>query len=94
MNVQQLKSLLQQHSESSLRLQLPSGEFIPEHFHVTEVGRVDKTFVDCGGTRRQTASCLLQTSDALTFVLVGKQTDCLAKDQCGVGECGAPGCCE
>lgn len=37
MNVQQLKALLQQHSESSLRLQLPSGEFIPEHFHVTEV---------------------------------------------------------
>ncbi|QDU31421.1 hypothetical protein ETAA8_65790 [Anatilimnocola aggregata] len=146
MNVQELQGLLEKHTESSLRLQLPTGEFIPDHFHVTEVGRVDKTFIDCGGTRRQTASCLLQTwtandldhrlesgklakildlakpvlgtgelpieieygpqiaaqyvlsnvevgPSALTFVLVGKQTDCLAKDKCGVGECSTPSCC-
>ena len=28
---------------------------------MTEVGRVDKHFIDCGGTRRHAASCLLQT---------------------------------
>jgi hypothetical protein len=39
---------------------LPSGEFVPDHFHITEVGRVEKQFIDCGGTRRTTLSCVLQ----------------------------------
>ena len=29
------------------------GEAIEPHFHVTEVGRVQKDFVDCGGTVRR-----------------------------------------
>jgi hypothetical protein len=33
---------------------------VPAHFHVTEVGRVQKDFIDCGGTTRSTVSCLLQ----------------------------------
>jgi len=37
------------------------GEPIEAHFHVTEVGRVQKDFVDCGGTVRRVVSCLLQT---------------------------------
>lgn len=146
MNVQQLHSVLEKNSEASLRFQLPSGDFIPDHFHVTEVGRVDKDFIDCGGTRRRATTCLLQTwtandvdhrlesgklakilklaepvlqsvelpveieygpdvaaqyhlsdvevgSCTLTFVLVGKQTDCLAKDKCGISECNSSGCC-
>ncbi len=32
--------------------QLPSGDFVPEHFHVTEVGVINKRFIDCGGTLR------------------------------------------
>ena len=32
--------------------QLPNGEFVPEHFHVTEVGVINKRFIDCGGTLR------------------------------------------
>ncbi len=39
---------------------LPGGEFVPAHFHVTEVGRVTKDFIDCGGTRRATSACVLQ----------------------------------
>ncbi len=39
----------------------PDGEPIEAHFHVTEVGRVQKDFVDCGGTVRQVTTCLLQT---------------------------------
>jgi hypothetical protein len=39
----------------------PDGDPIEAHFHVTEVGRVQKDFVDCGGTVRQTVTCLLQT---------------------------------
>lgn len=37
------------------------GEAIEPHFHVTEVGRVQKDFVDCGGTVRRLVTCLLQT---------------------------------
>jgi hypothetical protein len=32
--------------------QLPNGEFVPSHFHVTEVGVIQKRFIDCGGTLR------------------------------------------
>ena len=39
----------------------PDGEPIEAHFHVTEVGRVQKDFVDCGGTVRRVVTCLLQT---------------------------------
>lgn len=39
----------------------PDGEAIEAHFHVTEVGRVRKDFVDCGGTIRSLTTCLLQT---------------------------------
>jgi hypothetical protein len=146
MNVQQLLESLEGNTDSSLRFVLPSGELIPDHFHVTEVGRVEKDFIDCGGTRRKSVSCLLQTWVAtdldhrltagklakiiklakpllgsadlpveiehgaeyatqyhlseigigvgwLNLVLVGKQTDCLARDKCGVGECSTSGCC-
>jgi len=37
------------------------GEPIEAHFHVTEIGRVQRDFVDCGGTVRRVATCLLQT---------------------------------
>ena len=36
----------------ALRFQLPDGSFVPEHFHVTEVGQISKNFIDCGGTVR------------------------------------------
>lgn len=39
---------------------LPSKAFVPEHYHITEVGRLQKDFIDCGGTIRSLASCLLQ----------------------------------
>lgn len=36
----------------SVNFKLPSGEFVPEHFHVTEVGLVTRHFIDCGGVER------------------------------------------
>jgi hypothetical protein len=33
--------------------QLPNKSFVPEHFHVTEVGVITKNFIDCGGTVRE-----------------------------------------
>ena len=44
----------------SLNIMLPHGDSVPEHFHVTEVGKVQKDFVDCGGTVRQLKYCVLQ----------------------------------
>jgi len=146
MNVEQLQLVLGKGGDRAVLFQLPSGTLIPRHFHVTEVGRVDKNFIDCGGTRRHVATCLLQTwvaddfehrlsaaklagilelagpvlgssdlpvevehgsdvaaqyalsdfdlsDEAFTFLLVGKKTECLAPDKCGVSGCGPVGCC-
>ena len=60
MNLSELKSLLATHSGRSFRIALPDGDAVPVSFHVTEVGRVQKTFLDCGGTLRETAACQLQ----------------------------------
>jgi hypothetical protein len=146
MNLQQLNHVLEANGDSSLHFLLPSGETVPQHFHVTEVGRIDKHFVDCGGTRRSSAACVLQvwadndtdhrltarklakiiklaepildsqelpveveygrdtavqyrlskveiTSSELRFILTGKQTACLANDQCGLEIISNAGCC-
>jgi hypothetical protein len=61
MNVQELKSVLAQHPDAHLQFELPNGQRVPAHAHVTEVARFDKRFVDCGGTRRNDARCQLQT---------------------------------
>lgn len=37
---------------TTIAFQLPDGELVPNHFHVTEVGKVTKHFIDCGGTVR------------------------------------------
>lgn len=147
MNIKKLTELLEANGDSPLFITLPSGESVPNHFHVTEVGHVYKTFIDCGGTCRESVSCLLQvwtahdvehrltagklskilkiaekkeitspdlpieveygdkvasqyvlvdvevTKKGLLFILIGKQTDCLAPDKCGVSKCANKGCC-
>lgn len=60
MNVKQLNHLLASNPDAALYVMLPGGEFVPEHFHITEIGRVHKQFIDCGGTRRESLSCVLQ----------------------------------
>jgi len=61
MNVEQFLSLLEANPHQSMCIVLPNGETVAPHFHITEVGHVTKNFMDCGGTRRKTESCLLQT---------------------------------
>lgn len=111
--------------------ELENGTFVPEHFHVTEVGVVSKQFIDCGGTVRNEKVANFQLWDAddfehrlkpkklldiialsekvlgledleveveyqaqtigkydlnfngNNFVLVSKQTTCLAPEKCG-----------
>jgi Family of unknown function (DUF6428) len=60
MNLSELKSLLTDHSDRHFRISLPDGNAVPVSFHVTEVGRVNKTFLDCGGTLREITTCQLQ----------------------------------
>ncbi len=50
MKLSQIKSALK--NLSTITFQLPSGDLVPSHFHVTEVGKVTKHFIDCGGTVR------------------------------------------
>jgi hypothetical protein len=130
MKLNQVKDALR--SINTVAFRLPSGESVPEHFHVTEVGKVVKDYIDCGGTlRKETAvsfqlwtasdhdhrlqsqklldiiglsESLLNLPDAEVeveyqgntinryrlafdgseFLLLPTQTDCLAKDKCGI----------
>jgi len=50
MKLSQVKSALE--NLQDVNFQLPSGELVPAHFHVTEVGEVTRHFIDCGGTVR------------------------------------------
>lgn len=60
MKLSELKALLSEYSDRHFRIRLPEGDAIPLSFHVTEIGHVQKTFLDCGGTRRETFTCQLQ----------------------------------
>lgn len=115
-----------------VNFKLPTGAYVPEHFHITEVGLVTKHFIDCGGVERlekvvnfqlwdandfehrlkpQKLSNIITLSETKLgigdleieveyqsdtigkyglhfngkdFVLVPKQTACLASDACGI----------
>lgn len=115
-----------------IAFELPNGNLVPEHFHVTEVGKITKRFIDCGGTLRDEEKISFQlweendynhrlhpekliriidlAKDKLglpdaeieveyqgesinkfelgfngtNFLLLNTQTDCLAREKCGV----------
>lgn len=115
-----------------IAFQLPDGQLVPGHFHVTEVGKVTKNFIDCGGKLRHEERVNFQLWDAddydhrlhpeklvhiielsekalgigdleieveyqgdtigkygldfdgRNFLLTVKQTDCLAREKCGI----------
>jgi hypothetical protein len=130
MKLSEIKSKLNQ--LGTIAFQLPDGSLVPNHFHVTEVGKVSKHFIDCGGTVRREEVANFQLWDANDydhrlhpekllhiielsekvlelgdleieveyqgatigkygldhadgiFLLTQKQTDCLARDKCGI----------
>lgn len=130
MKLSEVKSALSQ--LDSIAFQLPNGDLVPTHFHVTEVGKISKHFIDCGGTVRkenvanfqlwnaddynhrlhpeklvhiiELSEKILELEDleveveyqadtigkfgldfdGVNFQLTTKQTDCLAKDNCGI----------
>ncbi|MDP5096502.1 MAG: DUF6428 family protein, partial [Flavobacterium sp.] len=50
MKLSEIKSELKK--LTTIAFQLPNGELVPNHFHVTEVGKITKHFIDCGGVVR------------------------------------------
>lgn len=130
MKLSEVKTHLEQMTQ--VNFQLPDGNFVPKHFHVTEIGMITKHYIDCGGTIRTEQKINFQLweandydhrlnqqklmdiielsekslhmpdleveveyqSDTIAryglnvyqqhFVLESLQTDCLAKDKCGI----------
>lgn len=58
MKISEVKTILQQSEE--IKFELPDGTLVPTHFHVTEVGKIHKHFIDCGGTVRTEESANFQ----------------------------------
>ena len=50
-----------------LNFELQDGTLIPKHFHVTEVGQINKHFIDCGGTIRKEKAVNFQLWEAGDF---------------------------
>lgn len=51
MKLSEFKKVLK--DKIAIAFELPNGDLVPSHFHVTEVGSVTKKFIDCGGTIRE-----------------------------------------
>lgn len=62
MKLSEIKEILP--NLTNVAFQLENGSFVPEHFHVTEVGLVTKHFIDCGGTIRDEKVVNFQLWDA------------------------------
>ncbi len=62
MKLSEVKNILP--SLENVEFQLENGKFVPEHFHVTEIGTITKTFIDCGGTIRNEKVVNFQLWDA------------------------------
>ena len=61
MKISELKAVLSSAPEALVRFSLPDGTLSAPHAHITEVGLITKSFIDCGGTVRHSSYCLLQS---------------------------------
>ena len=52
---------------TELNFVLPNKVFVPKHFHVTEVGQINKHFIDCGGVIRNEKTVNFQLWEAADF---------------------------
>ena len=68
MKLSDLCAALEKYPDTFPRFVLPDGDYIPPHAHVTEVGHVVKSFIDCGGVTGRSETIALQTH-------VGQDTD-------------------
>lgn len=58
MKLTQLKSILA--NNGILQFQTTDGKLVAPHFHLTEMGKIHKEFIDCGGTLRSEKTISLQ----------------------------------
>ena len=65
MKLSEIKSLLD--TVETVHFKLENGTFVPENFHVTEIGVITKNFIDCGGTIRNEKVANFQLWDANDF---------------------------
>ena len=50
---QKLITLLTENPSHLINVHLPDGSLIPAHYHLTDVGCVNRYFIDCGGHTRE-----------------------------------------
>lgn len=62
MKLSEIKNYLS--TAEAVNFKLPTGKYVPQHFHVTEVGLVTKHFIDCGGVERTEKVVNFQLWDA------------------------------
>lgn len=82
MTLFEFKALLQDNRDRAFRVVLPTGDAVPISFHITEVGRVEKTFLDCGGKLHTRSTCQLQVwvgPDEDHRIQAGKMADILVR---------------
>jgi hypothetical protein len=80
MKLHEFKELLEANREKQFLLQLPNSKTVPQSFHITEVGLVSKTFIDCGGKVHTVQTCQLQAwigPDVDHRIEAGKMADIL-----------------
>jgi len=65
MKLSQVKALLP--TLENITFKLENESFVPEHFHVTEIGMVTKNFIDCGGVIRTEKKVNFQLWNANDF---------------------------
>jgi hypothetical protein len=82
MILRDFKEILRNNSERQVLFTLPDGSSIAAHAHITEVGLVTKSFIDCGGTTREERKCQLQSWVANDYdhrLLAGKLLSIIEK---------------
>ncbi len=93
LSLQQLVEALNKADGRIVRFELPTTTLLSPHVHVTEVARLDKKFVDCGGTLRTDSSCrlqLYQADDTEHRITAAKFAEILAKGAGALGLTGFP----
>ncbi len=65
MRLSEVKKALENLKE--IKFQLPSGEMVPKHFHITEIGLITKNFIDCGNTLREEKKINFQLWEELDY---------------------------
>jgi len=62
MKLNQVKTILS--NSKTISFQLPDGTLVPNHFHVTEIAKIKKDFIDCGGKIRHEERVAFQLWEA------------------------------